>query len=130
METSILLAKIFGLTYIVVGLGMLINKEYYHKLFKEYLKNESLVYFGGVAALVVGIVILSFHNYWVSSWEVIITVFGWMALIKGILLLLVPKALIDLFRPWFKNETTLTLFGLLALVIGVVLGYFGFIAYL
>ena len=108
MAISILLAKIFGLTYVVVGLGLLVNGDYYYKLYKEYLKTPPIVYLTGILALVVGVVMVTYHNYWISSWEIIITIMGWMALLKGILLMILPNAMVDLTKKWLKLGDTLS----------------------
>ncbi len=128
MELSLLLAKIFGLLYIAVGLGMLINRAYYRKVLTDMTTNSALVMYGGAAAIVVGLVMVLNHNLWAGGWEIIITIIAWLALLKGILLLLAPKAMLGLTKMLTKNESVFVLWAVLALILGLVLGYFGFVA--
>lgn len=128
MALSIFLAKIFGAAYLAVGLGMLFNKKHYHKMFKDMMSNEVIYLFGGMLSLALGLVLILHHNCWVKDWTVIITLFGWIALLKGILLLVFPKIMPKLAKPFVKNEQNLMAWGLLVLVLGAVLGYFGFLA--
>lgn len=81
--------------------------------------------FGGIFALVIGLVLILAHNHWVQSWEVIITALGWLALIKGILLLWAPEEMGKMTEKMMKGKGTLVVGGVIALVFGVVLGYFG-----
>jgi hypothetical protein len=125
MELSIFLAKIIAVVYVVVGLGILFNTAYYHKATHSYMKDSALMYQSGILALLVGIVLVLTHNNWVKDWTVLITIFGWLALVKGVVLILFPKVT-KLFTSWFKKKSFFPMMGLLTIVLGVVFGYFGF----
>jgi len=127
METSILLAKIFGLLYLVVGIGMLIDSKYYKKMMDDVLGSAAVMFFGGAAALAVGLVMVTYHNVW-TGWPIIITIIGWIALIKGVLLLLLPSSMMKLSRSLLKSSSMLAVWGVVALVLGLILGYLGFVA--
>ncbi len=128
METSIFIAKLLGLAYTVIGLGMLLNGKYYKKQFDAMMKEAGVWYLGGVMALLVGYLIVSAHNVWEGSWVVLITIIGWMALLKGLLLLLFPAWFMDWSAGLFKKSKTMSTWGIFALVLGLVFVYFGFIA--
>jgi hypothetical protein len=128
MELSILLAKVFGLVYLVLALGMLINRAHYRKVFDDMVANGAMTIYGGAMALAAGVFLVSFHNIWIGGWEVIITLFAWAALIKGVLLLLAPKAMLSLTKMLTKNDSVFVLWGACALILGLVLCYFGFLA--
>jgi len=125
METSILIAKIFAVVYVVVGLGMLLNYGYFKKMLNEMMKSAGFLYLGGIMALLAGFLIVNFHNVWVWDWTVIITVLGWLALLKGALLLLLPKTMVA-FTRLFTNILWVAV--VFVLVMAGVLGYFGFFA--
>ena len=123
METSVFIAKLFAVAYVVVGLGVLFNPGHYKKVFDDMMKSSSFIYLGGVMALIAGFLILNVHNVWVKDWTVVITVFGWLALVKGVLLLVVPQPLLKFSQVLLKK---LWIVGIGALAMGVVFGYFGF----
>ncbi|MDP2642353.1 MAG: hypothetical protein Q8P62_00735 [Candidatus Peregrinibacteria bacterium] len=125
MENSIFIAKMFSVFYVVVGFGMLVNYSSFKKMVTEMMKSASLLYFGGIMALVAGFLIVNSHNLWVKDWTVIITVLGWAALLKGIFLIVFPKALAFLTKSLMK---VLWLVVVVAFVLGGVLGYYGFFA--
>ena len=126
MELSVFIAKLFGVVCVAVGLGMLFNSNYYKKMMHAVMQETGLIYFGGIAALVIGVLIVLNHNIWEPSWVVVITILGWLAVVKGVLLLVFPKS-ISMFESWFKAKSTVTLAGVCALILGLVLGYFGFV---
>lgn len=125
METSLFIAKIFAVVYVTVGLGMLFNFKYYQKAMKDVLKNPVTAMYGGMFALAIGFVMITFHNIWIQDWTVIITVLGWAALVKGALLLLIPGPFMKFAKIFVKYMWFAPLF---SLVIGGVFGYFGFFA--
>lgn len=126
MELSIFIAQVFALVYLAIGLGMLIDTKYYRKAFDSMIANSGVMYIGGVMALVIGFLIISSHNIWVKDWTVIITVLGWLAVVKGVMLLVFPKAMLNFSKGLMKKN--LTIISVIVLILGGVLGYFGFIA--
>lgn len=127
MVLSLLLAKVFGMLYLVAGLGMLINRAHYRQLVGKFATNHMLAFYGGAAALVTGMFMVLFHNVW-AGWEVIITLIGWIALVKGVLLILFPKAMLGLCQMFTKNDSVFVLWSVCTLILGLVLCYFGFVA--
>jgi uncharacterized protein YjeT (DUF2065 family) len=125
METSIFIAQIIAVVYVLAGLGMLLNKAYYHKGINAMLKDSGFLLLGGMLSTVAGFLIITYHNIWVQDWTVIITIFGWLALIKGILFLVFPNKL-DFITDMYKKQNMVNIAALVALVIGVILGYYGF----
>ena len=82
MQSSIFLAKLLGPYCIIVAVGILFNRKIYQKLMEDFCKSTALIYMGGVLALFFGLLIVLFHNVWVGGWPVVITVFGWLGLLK------------------------------------------------
>ena len=127
METSIFIAKILGLVYLAVGLGMIFSPGYYREKFEEMVKNASFMYLGGLLALVVGFLVITYHNIWENSWVVLVTIIGWLALLKGLLLLIFPRTMINLCMPLVKKDSCLIAKGIIVLILGLIFGYFGFL---
>ena len=128
MELSIYLAQLFGVVFVVVGLGLLLRTGFYRKMYKNVVKNDVIMVYGGLAALTIGLVIVSAHNVWVQSWEVIITIFGWLAVVEGILLLLLPEEMSRIVAKWLKGKGLIVFGGIFYLILGIVLGYAGWFA--
>jgi uncharacterized membrane protein len=79
METSVILAKIMGPLLLIVGLGLFINLEHYRRMLSDFGASSLSIYMAGTTALLLGLLIVVFHNVWVVGWPVIITLLGWSA---------------------------------------------------
>ncbi len=118
--------QIFSLLYISVGIGILINPGFYKKLFEDFIENAAVLYLGGVMALVVGYLILAFHYTWIMDLSVIITIVGWVALIKGIMILIQPKIMIALSKAMVQKESTLKIEAIAIIILGLAFSFLGF----
>lgn len=125
METSILIAKIVAVVYLSFGLGLLLNKSLYQKLLNTMILDPSIRILGGFMAITIGFLILEYHNHWEANWTIVISIIGWLALIKGVLLLTFPK-FISIVAPLFKSEVKLTYVGAFLIIIGLIFAYLGF----
>lgn len=113
-----------GLVYTVVGLGILLDTSRYTKLFDDVFKNTALLYYGGVMALLVGYLITTFGpNSVTLDYAGLVSLIGWIALVKGVLLLVKPDVIRTSAAFWMKN---MQLAGGIALILGLILGYYGF----
>lgn len=124
---TIILAKLFGLYFLGVGLAGLFNPKRLAKLYQLMMENEALNYLSGIIALLVGAFIISVHNHWVSSWPVIITLIGWISFVKGLGLVGCSgfsKSFNFMYR---KSEGFYRIIGTVIILIGLFLCYQGFI---
>ncbi|MFH1395460.1 MAG: hypothetical protein ABIH09_04810 [Candidatus Omnitrophota bacterium] len=128
MDASLFIARIFGVLYLVVGIGMLVNRKNFLKIMDDFCSNAALVLVGGMFALIVGLAIILTHNVWVWHWILIITVIGWLGLIKGIWIIIFPNSVSGFMQSYQKNENLVVAHSLVALVLGAVLTFFGFFA--
>ena len=123
MSLSIFVAKVLAIFYISVGVAALSGKISFAKLVEDFERSPALTFVTGFFTLVLGAVLVEYHNIWVKNWTVLITVIGWMSLLKGIRLVTFPKS-ISAFKNWYKNPG---MWGILMIAVGVLFGYFGFI---
>ncbi|WP_420578237.1 hypothetical protein [Ekhidna sp.] len=124
MEPSIFIARTLGVIYLTVGIGLFLFRETYILAYRKILENPGYALLGGFIAIVGGMAMVSYHNLWVSDWRVLVTIVGWIALIKGILLLLIPPYT-NLFKGLLQMQKgkgiTIT-----AILMGVIFTYLGF----
>ncbi|MFH1441280.1 MAG: hypothetical protein ABIH18_04485 [Candidatus Omnitrophota bacterium] len=126
METSIFFAKLLGSYFIIIGIGILFNLKTYQKLVEDFFKNYALIYLGGLMALIFGLLTVLFHNVWAADWVVIITIFGWMGIIKGIWLIVFPNAAAKMTQFYKQKASLLLVHSLIVLGLGVFLAVKGY----
>jgi uncharacterized integral membrane protein len=127
MERSHFLAKLIGPVFIVGGLDMLFNTTVYRAMFERALHNHMLIYLSGVLALVAGLAVVIMHNDWKWHWPLIITVLGSLALIGGIVRMIAPQAIESFGLSVLSYSNFFTIDGGIAVPLGVLLCYFGYI---
>ncbi len=121
MDNAILIAKILGPIYLIIGLGMLLHREHMRSLFNEVAKSPALVYLGGVLALVIGTIIIRFHNDWTLGWTLLITLVGWGAVAKGVSRILAPDWSRELLHSYAKDDKIIPFATAAALILGAIL---------
>jgi hypothetical protein len=124
METSYLIARIFAGLYIAAGLGILTNGTLYRRMIEELERSATFTYLAGLMTFLMGALIVSFHNIW-SGWPTVITVLGWLALVKGAVLLIRPQILIRLSRSLLRTDYYPKYGGVFAILLGLLFAYWG-----
>ncbi len=123
IDLSIFVARVLGVIYLAVGFGLFLFRETYILALRK-LVNPVYMMPAAFMAVVGGMALVSYHNLWVSDWRVIITIIGWIALIKGILLLLIPSYIM-VFRNFLQVRSGMVL-TIVILMAGAVFFYLGF----
>lgn len=90
MEMSILLAKMIGLYCLIISISALLNYQRLSILVNNILRNEGLHFITAIIALILGILVTTFHPALTNDWRLIITLFGWTAFLIGMINLLIP----------------------------------------
>jgi Domain of unknown function (DUF373). len=120
------LAEIWGISLVIIPLALLMNQKLLRKLFAE-VENEYTMLSWGAITLVIGLAMVLAHNIWTPSWQVVITIIGWLALLKGLAHLFLP----DMAKKWLKkieNKQWLPIALVVAVFVGLVITYLGFTA--
>jgi uncharacterized protein YjeT (DUF2065 family) len=124
MELSNYLAELWGVSLVVVSLAILTKPKYLKKLFAE-VENEATMFFWGMVSLVIGLAMVLAYNVWLQNWQVIITILGWLSLIKGLAVLFFPEYT-KKYAKKMENQQWLPIALVVLVFIGLVITYFGF----
>jgi hypothetical protein len=126
MAIEILVARMFAILYLVIGIAGVMDKKYFLNMTNEIMKNPGLRFTWAMFAFVAGFLIISYHNVW-TGWPIIVTLIGWIGLIKGIMILLFPKMLEKKANMVFKGVLAGAM-PYICIILGLIVGYFGFLA--
>ncbi len=121
-----MLGQIWGPILVALGAGIFISPDCYRKVYRN-LENETLaVMLGGLAILAVGIAQTLYHNVWGTLPEIFISLLGWAAILKGLMLLVYPRL-----AERFGDKVANTNFFKVAAAVCIILGaYVSYLAYL
>jgi len=122
---TVFLGRLIGLYCILVSLAMLIRKQASVNVLTAMLHNAQLLLSLGVITVIAGLAMVLSHNVWSGgAVTVIVTLIGWIALIKGALLLfLSPEAELSLFLDTLHLEQFFYLYLGGMLLLGIYLTY-------
>ena len=107
---------------------MLFYADTWHKMIKEWAKNHIILIIGGYIALLLGLIIVNMYNVWGWNVWLIVTVSGWLALVKGVCYFLLPGSVIKKMMNSMNNLNWLYFWSLVIVVAGGALSYYTYLA--
>lgn len=125
---TLFLSRLIGLYCIVVALSMMTRRQAMVEMVNGLLQNRSMMVILGIIALAAGLAIVLAHNIWSGgNLAVIVTIIGWLTLIKGLFFLfLSPETEAGLFLGQLHYQQLFYFYGGILLLLGVYLTYAGF----
>jgi len=123
MAHSKLIAGFIGPVLAAMGIAMLVNRELFPVIVDQISHDYGLIVLSGILSLLAGIAIVRVHNVWSGGWQVIVTVFGWLAILGGLARMWVPQFAGPIADSFTAGPAAL----LIAAVVLVALG--GFLSY-
>jgi len=128
MATSIFLARLLGPLLLIVGAGILFNPHAFRTMANEVVKSVTLVYLFGFLDFAAGLAIVLTHNVWIASWRVLITILGWLLLIRGTVRILIPETIMGYAAKILRNKQFIPVAGVITGILGLAFCYFGYVA--
>jgi len=130
MTTSRYLARLMGPVLLTIGVGMvfgmLLEGDAYSSLMKEFIASRALIFITGALGLTAGLAIVNAHNLWVPDWRVIVTILGWLAILRGIMNLVFPVTVQTLGDRMIASHAGVLAGAAITIVIGVILSVMGY----
>jgi hypothetical protein len=121
------LAKLMGLWLVLAVLSMMFNEQQTLAAVKAMFADPGLAFVTGVFTLVIGVAVVIGHNRWSGgALPILVTLYGWVALIKGLLFLIFPTDAQTAFFAALHFDRYYFGYLAIALVIGAYLIYGGF----
>jgi uncharacterized membrane protein HdeD (DUF308 family) len=127
MQLSKLIARMASVIYLSSSLGAFFSADYYRKIADDLFSNSALIYLTGFITVIIGFLIVTYHNRWAKSWTVLITILGWLAMVKGIFLIAFPQ-FVHALSERMLTDSTARIFPYGALCLGLLFAYFGFVS--
>jgi len=121
------LSRLIGLFSIFVWLPMVTHKQATVEMVTALIHNPPLLFVCGVMAVAAGLAMILVHNIWSGgALPVIVTLIGWLSLLKGLLLLFLwPEATSRFFLVGLHYEQLFYLYAAISFLLGIYLTYAG-----
>lgn len=128
MDISIYLAKLFGPVLVILGLSVLVRFPSLLGAFQDIASSPTLIFILCVLGLLGGIAVILAHNVWAADWRVIITILGWASAVESAVWLILPQTMLHRIVMPLLTPSFLLVYGIVVLLLGGVLSYFGYLA--
>jgi len=124
-ETHLL--QLIGLLVVASGLGFLFSKAHVAAMLEDFADHPAHTFTLSILAALGGFLVITFHSNWDGAWtSVLITVIGWIMLVKGLVSLVAAPMMIGVFN-WINRHAWLfTVCALLAIAVGGLMTATGF----
>jgi len=125
---TLFLSRLIGLYCILVALSMVTRKQATLESVRAVLRDPSMMFVLGAIMLVAGLAMVLAHNIWSGVvLAVIVTLVGWMTLIKSLFFLFLPPEMeAGFFLGQLHYRQLFYMYTAISLVLGVYLTYGGF----
>ena len=125
---TLFLSRLLGLYCIICALSMMVRKQTILATVTALLDNPMAMFLLGLFTLLAGLAMILAHNLWSGRpLVVIVTLVGWLTLIKGLLFLFLPPQMAaGFFLKGLHYQQLFYLYTAINLVLGAYLAYAGF----
>ena len=123
---SVFLAQVIGIYLFIVSLALIVKQLRFKKILHDFLGDHPLMFLTGIIGVIIGLLIVLFHNVWVSDWPVLVTLIGWITLIQGVARIFYPDNFSKVVRGLLASSSNYLIWSWVWLLIGLYLIWVGF----
>jgi hypothetical protein len=125
---TLFLAKLIGSILLIVVVSMATRKEAIAATANQVIHDPGMIFLTGVLRLVGGLAIVLGHDVWTGgALPIIVTLFGWLMLVGGLMQLFTPQAkLVELYHA-MRFEQRYATYVAITFLLGLYLFIAGFI---
>jgi len=123
---TIFLSRLIGVSSVLVSLSMAVHKQTTVETMNSLIHNAPLLFLGSEFSLIAGLAMVLSHNVWKGgAAPIIVTLVGWLTLIKSLLsIILLPQAVA--FFESLPYERLFPVYTGIPFILGVYLTWAGF----
>lgn len=122
MEISLLAAKLLGIYLVLSGWFLISRGRTIPNLLKDFFDHPAIVYLTGTVLIFLSsLLLIKQGNVWDGSWRVVVTIFAWLILLKGIGYIFFPDELHKMVTK--RMVGILNVYGVVMVIVGLCLFY-------
>lgn len=115
---TLVLARAYGVAILVVGLSALVAPARMRAALAEFERSPGLTFISALFAVVLGLTLVILHSIWADFPAALVSLLGWVVLIKGIVLITAPEGLMKLGAAASHSVTIVRAWAAFALLLG------------
>ena len=122
MNLPLFIREFFALAFLIVGLSHLLQPRLWAEHFRDVYARPDGPFTIALSMLPCALAVVLLHNIWVLGVPVLVTLVGWMLLIKCTVYLLWPRTTRRVAPEKLRGPTQFRIAGIACIVLGVVVG--------
>lgn len=124
---TVFLGRLIGLYCVLASLAMASHRQATVAAMTALVRAPPVLFLAGIIALIAGLAMVLGHNVWSGgALPVLVTLVGWITLVRGLLVLFLPPATETALFDGLQFDRFFYLYVGIAFVLGVYLSYAGF----
>jgi hypothetical protein len=93
---------------IAIAIAMLSNRAALNAMIGQIADNFAVVFLAGLLLLIAGLAIVRLHNVWGEGWSSLVTAFGWLSILGGLVRMIIPDQSAILARKFIETRAAVT----------------------
>ncbi|MDI9818528.1 MULTISPECIES: hypothetical protein [unclassified Legionella] len=122
---SYVIAQVLGFYLLIMAIIMLARVPFYRRFLMGLTADYGSIIVGASFGLVIGLIMVVVHNIWSMEPRVVVTILGWVILIKSILWLAIPDTMAVFSKKVYGGAGYYVVVAILA-ILGIILLTKGF----
>ncbi len=128
MALTVYLARFFGIYITLMGIVMMVRRKAILELTTAIIEQRALIFILAMLRVLIGLAIVLAHNQWRGTLAIVVTLIGWITLLRGIALMLLPADAERKVLTIFERSSQYHAAAIIAILFGLWLSYAGFAA--
>ena len=128
MTLTAYVAQLLGVYLLLSGVLMIVREQAMMLLVPKFVDSPPFLYFLGSLRVLIGLAIVLAHNMWTGTVGMVIYVVGWLTILRGIAMLVLPLETEQKILAVFSRGNVWYTTAIVAIVLGGWLAYAGFTA--
>jgi hypothetical protein len=128
MTLTAYVAQLLGVYLVLSGVLMIVREQAMMLLVPKFVDTPPFLYFLGSLRVLIGLAIVLAHNMWIGTLGTVIYVVGWLTILRGIAMLVLPAETERKILTAFSRGNVWYTTAIVAIVLGGWLAYAGFTA--
>jgi hypothetical protein len=118
-------ARVIGPLLVILFAAVMARATEMGLFISSFFANAALVWITGCAVLVCGLLIVAQHQYWWNPPAVVISILGWILIVRGAVLLIVPQFIARFAAQMATAVLTIQIGSSIMLLVGLWLAWIG-----
>ena len=126
-QRTVYLGRLIGLFLLITALSMFLDRDSIVEMAAALIDDRALLLIVGLIALGIGLALVLGHSVWSGGlFPLLVTLFGWSQLLRGLVLLFLPAEAQIAFFQFLRLEDLFYVYAAVPLLLGAYLTYAGF----